>query len=268
MTSADYGSNKYQRSLFWRTYFKPYQLITHSLAKRAITRSTIILTNSEFSKEAIKKAYSNANPQVLYPAINVERFSDALQSFSSEKRVLVISRFSPEKQIENAIKIAGLLEGTFKFQIVGSLMPANRWYFKALEQMVKSCGLCEAVTLTPNATNEELVEAMSKSISYLHTMVGEHFGVSIVEAMAAGLIPIVPTHGGCSEIVPPEYQYHTLEEAADLIACIQYDGAARWQMHDMAMRFSPTKFKKGMKQYIEQARNSLEMPKKPSAAAA
>ena len=72
--------------------------------------------------------------------------------------------------------------------------------------------------LTPNASNEELIDSMSKSMIYLHTMFGEHFGVSIIEAMAAGLVPIVPAYGGCSEIVPADHQYDTLEEAADHIA--------------------------------------------------
>ncbi len=49
-------------------------------------------------------------------------------------------------------------------------------------------------------------------------MIGEHFGVSIAEAMSAGLVPIVPAYSGSSEILPTEYQYHTLQEAADYIA--------------------------------------------------
>ena len=92
-------------------------------------------------------------------------------------------------------------------------------------------------------------------------MIGEHFGVSIVEAMAAGLVPIVPSYGGCSEIVPSGYQYHTLQEAADYIAknAKFADDEKRMQMHDVAKQFSPDNFRKAMKQYIEQARSQASM---------
>jgi alpha-1,2-mannosyltransferase len=258
-STASYASNKYRKSLFWRAYFKPYTLITQSLAMRAITGSSLILTNSAFSREAIREAFANVHPYVLYPPVDTERFSRAYNQTinAREAKVLVVARFSPEKQIESAIKVANLLGGTIKFHIVGSLTPANRSYFKMLQNMIETYGLREIVTLTPNASNEELIDAMSKSMIYFHTMIGEHFGVSIVEAMAAGLVPVVPAYGGCSEIVPSEYQYHTLQEAAEYIAKYAKiaDDQKRIQMLEIARQFSPDNFRRLMKQYIEQARS-------------
>src|SRR5215216_2899055 len=225
-STASYASNKYRKSLFWKAYFKPYTLITQFLAMRAMTRSSVILTNSAFSREAIREAFADVHPYVLYPPVNTERFSRAYSQpiNAREVKVLVVARFSPEKQIENY-------------------------------------GLTQTVTLTPNASNEELVDAMSKSMIYFHTMIGEHFGVSIVEAMAAGLVPIVPSYGGCCEIVPSGYQYHTLQEAADYIAknAKIADDEKRMQMHDIAKQFSPDNFRKAMKQYIEQARSQASV---------
>ena len=48
-------------------------------------------------------------------------------------------------------------------------------------------------------------------------MVGEHFGISIVEAMALGCLPIVHNSGGMKEFVPEQYRYETLQEAANKI---------------------------------------------------
>jgi glycosyltransferase involved in cell wall biosynthesis len=262
-STSRYASNKYRKSFFWRAYFKPYSLITHSLAMRAITRSSLILTNSEFSRKAIREAFEDVHPYVLYPPVDTARFSHAYsQSINArEAKVLVVARFSPEKQIENAITVAHLLRGSIKFHIVGSLTPANRPYFKMLQDMIDTYSLTQTVTLTPNASNEELIDAMSKSMIYFHTMIGEHFGVSIVEAMAAGLVPIVPSYGGCSEIVPSGYQYRTLEEAAQYIAknAKIADDEKRIQMHDIARQFSPNNFRKAMKKYIEQARSQASM---------
>jgi glycosyltransferase involved in cell wall biosynthesis len=258
-STSSYASNKYKKSFFWRAYFKPYSLISQSLAMRSMTTSSVILTNSAFSRKAIREVIADVHPYVLYPPVDIERFSHAYSRPTNDRevKVLVVSRFSPEKQIENAIKIAHLLQGTIKFQIVGSLTPANRPYFKMLQQMIETYDLSQTVSLTPNASNEELIDAMSKSMVYLHTMIGEHFGVSIVEAMSAGLVPIVPVYGGCSEIVPTEYQYHTLQEAANHIAknMKHSHDEKRMQMHELSKQFSPDNFRKAMKQYIEQARS-------------
>ena len=51
-------------------------------------------------------------------------------------------------------------------------------------------------------------------------MVGEHFGISVLEAMAAGLIPVVPNEGGIIEFVPKKYQFNTIEHAAEIIKYI------------------------------------------------
>ncbi len=260
-SSGIYGSNKYRKSVFWRAYFKPYSSITRYLARQASMRPNMILTISKFSSEAIRQAFPNVNPHILHPPVDIERFSHAYHQpmNTREVKVLVVSRFSPEKRIENAIKIAQGLKGKVKFQIIGSLAPANRAYFKGLQQMVEMHGLIHSVSLSPNASNQELIDSMSKSMIYLHTMIGEHFGVSIVEAMAAGLIPIVPAYGGCSEIVPPRQQYHTLEEAADLIAnnVKHANDERRIKMHEISMRYSPANFREGMKEYIERARSQI-----------
>jgi alpha-1,2-mannosyltransferase len=257
MNSKGYNNNKYQKSFFWRAYFKPYHVMSNALTKRALERSNVVLTNSRFSKDAVRKAYPEVVPYVLYPPIEIDRFSIAYRSNSREPKVLVISRFSREKQIEKAIKIARILTGNIKFEVIGSLVPANRPYFNSLRKMIQENGLEGKIKLTPNATNEELLSAMSTSTIYLHTMYGEHFGVSIVEAMAAGLVPIVPSYGGCSEIVPFEYQYNTLEDAA---ACIsknidEINSEKRENIYNIAKQYSPARFRKMLQQYVEQACN-------------
>jgi alpha-1,2-mannosyltransferase len=272
IASTDYYNNKYQKSLFWKIYFRPYQIIANALTKSALARSAIILTNSGFSRDAIRNAYPTVDPYVLYPPVDIERFSSAYRSNSRRNKVLVISRFSPEKQIEKAIKVAQLVD-RIEFEIVGSLVPANRPYFNFLQKMIQGYALEDKIRLSPNATNEELINAMSTSTVYLHTMQGEHFGVSIVEAMAAGLVPIVPSYGGCSEIVPPEYLYSTLEEAAKCICknIYVYDKEKSEHVYDIAKQFSSSKFRERMQHYIEQAYNnsngdndSTNITKRPS----
>jgi glycosyltransferase involved in cell wall biosynthesis len=254
LTSVEYNNNKYKKSFFWKAYFKPYQIMSHLLTKKALKRANLVLTNSIFSKNAIQKIYPSVDPQVIYPPIDIERFSNCLSSNSRENQVLVIARFSPEKQIEKAVLIAKLLKN-INFKIIGSLLTVNQSYFNYIQQMIKDYGLKDKIQLIPNATKDEMMNAMSTSMVYLHTMSGEHFGISIVEAMAAGLIPIVPTYGGCSEIVPTEYQYTTIQGAADCIYknINHYDSTKRKFVYEIATQFSPENFRRNLKYFIEQA---------------
>jgi glycosyltransferase involved in cell wall biosynthesis len=83
--------------------------------------------------------------------------------------------------------------------------------------MINGYGLKNYVKLEVGASFERLLHLMSKSKVYLHPLAGEPFGISVAEAMAAGLIPVVPHVGGNSEFVPQQYHYSSLEEAAEII---------------------------------------------------
>src|SRR5687767_13368244 len=145
-TSSEYDNNKYKKSFFWKAYFKPYQIMTHLLTKKALKRSDIVLTNSLFTKNAIQKVYPSVDPQVIYPPIDIERFSNCLSSNSRENQVLVIARFSPEKQIEKAVLIAKLLKN-INFKIIGSLLTVNQSYFNYIQQMIQDHGLKDKIQL-------------------------------------------------------------------------------------------------------------------------
>ncbi len=51
--------------------------------------------------------------------------------------------------------------------------------------MIRDFDLKDYVTLETNVCLDNLLFIMREAKVYFHTMVGEHFGISIVEAMAA-----------------------------------------------------------------------------------
>src|SRR3712207_5045110 len=59
---------------------------------------------------------------------------------------------------------------------------------------------------------------MRRSKVYIHPLPGEPFGISTVEAMSAGIIPVVPDIGGHTEFVPAKYQFHTYGEGVQAVA--------------------------------------------------
>jgi glycosyltransferase involved in cell wall biosynthesis len=97
---------------------------------------------------------------------------------------------------------------------------------------------------------------MKKSKVYFHPLAGEPFGIAIVEAMASGLIPIVPTIGSSSEFVPSEYQYHTIQQAADIIANIPNEidddvVLIRDKISNIVSKFSIQTYKKNLNNIID-----------------
>jgi len=94
------------------------------------------------------------------------------------------------------------------------------------------------------------MELMKKSKIFFHPREGKHFGMSIVEAMSAGLIPVVPSTGGQSEFVPRQYQYRSLEEAFQIISSLLIDMPREQmtkesnRMSKIAKNFSETNYKK------------------------
>jgi alpha-1,2-mannosyltransferase len=253
-------NNKYNRSKLWNAYFKPYQSMASAFTKKALTRSNIVIANSLFTREALIKAYPEIEAHVLYPPVDIERFTTAYHSNPRGRKVLAISRFSPEKQINRILNLAKRLDDDINFQVVGSVAPANWPYFNSINKSINEQGLRHKIKLIPNATNKELIEVMSSCNTYFHTMEGEHFGVSIIEAMAAGLTPIVPSYGGCSEIVSSQCQYDTVEEAAEKITAAIYRNSrhTREYFRNLAQQFSLPQFTKRLHRFIQHRVDSIK----------
>jgi glycosyltransferase involved in cell wall biosynthesis len=218
-------SNEVRRK---RTKQQCFELIEYGYSN--LMRSSTVLTNSEFSRRAIANAFGLENIHVLSPPIDIETFQNvALIANGPNERnhtVVVISRIAPHKQIENAIKLAKILKDKKigkEMKIVGNLYEYFFDYYSGLKQMVVSLGLADYIRFEINASLDTLIRIIRESRVYFHPMIGDHFGMAVVEAMAAGLIPVVPNKGGPSEFVPQRYQFATLEQAAEIIAHVFND---------------------------------------------
>jgi len=191
-----------------------------------LMRNSTVITNSEFSRRAIVNALGLDNIYILSPPIDIETFRNvALMTNGDDDDetndiILVISRIAPHKKIENAIKLAKILKDNNVgkgMKIVGNLYYYFFDYYSELKQMVLDLGLNDYITFEINASLDKLLSIIRQSRVYFHPMIGEHFGMSVLEAMAAGLIPVVPNEGGVIEFVPQKYRFNTIEQAAEII---------------------------------------------------
>lgn len=224
--------------------------------------NTIVLTNSYFSKRAIEKLYGSAvKPIVIYPPVDVEKFrTNVLHSNERENLILVISRFSPDKQLENVVDICRILVNDLKLNanmvLVGNIAAGDDRYLEMLRRLTQKHGLNDNLVIEVDASFDRLLELMRKSKVYLHPFAGEPFGISTVEAMSAGLIPVVPDEGGYTEFVPEYYQFHTHQQAADIIGKILIASdnnmqTERAQLSESVSKFSNERYQAELRKVIE-----------------
>ncbi len=183
--------------------------------------NSTVLTNSEFSRKAILKTF-DVDSTVLHPPVDVNIFRKAcLTSNIRDDSILVISRFHPTKKIENAIHLAKLLRqnevGTC-MSIVGNMSPDGIGYLNYLSDLVRHYGLEDFIRFEINVTFDRLLDLIRRSKVYVHPLPGEPFGISTVEGMSAGMIPVVPDIGGHTEFVPAKYQFHTFGQGVQAVA--------------------------------------------------
>jgi glycosyltransferase involved in cell wall biosynthesis len=100
------------------------------------------------------------------------------------------------------------------------------------------------VKLILNAPLNTKIELLQKAKVYFHPMHSEHFGISIIEGMAAGCIPIVQDSGGPREFVPDKWRYRDLEDAIQKIkeALDSWRPTIAQEMKTSAYRFRKERF--------------------------
>lgn len=230
-----------------------------------LMRNSTIVTNSEFTRKVIVNAFGIEynNIHILSPPIDTNIFRDSeLMTklnyddgyYKRDDTIIVISRIAAHKEIENAIKLAKILKDRNIGKgmiIVGNLYNYFE-YYAYLKQMVIDFGLTDFVTFEINASLDKLLVLMRKS-KICFSPRPEPFGMAILEAMAAGLISIVPSVSGSAEFVPQQYHYSTLEQAAEIVSsAFHLPNAERVKLSNSVNKFSNSYYIEGFKRLINE----------------
>jgi alpha-1,2-mannosyltransferase len=193
-----------------------------------------------------------------------------------ENLILSIGQFRPEKdhalQIKAFAKMRNIAEGRdqltdFKLILVGSCRgKEDQDRVKILRELAESLNVTENVEFVLNQPFPVLKDFFGTASVGLHTMWNEHFGIGVVEMMAAGLITIAHNSGGPkADIIVPYsekklltgYLASTEEEYANamLDACIigmnnEKSRILRQSAQESSQRFSDAIFNTSFKLLI------------------
>jgi len=179
-----------------RMYYLPYKYIHRFLFRKSKTK---LLANSNWTRKILE--ISGYRAETLYPPVDISRIK--IKSANRDPKLVVyVGRISPEKNIENIIEVAKRMKD-YKFIILGS-EGRNKKYVNYILNNAKSLN---NLFIKKNPSDKEIMDYFSKSKIYFHPKINEHFGISIVEAMAAGLTPVVHKSGGAWHDIVEEGKY-------------------------------------------------------------
>jgi alpha-1,2-mannosyltransferase len=190
------------------SYFLPYRFYEGTVGIR--TRR-LVFSNSKYTATAIKK-YIGIVPKLLYPPISKNFYVNSDCDFAKDDVVISVSRISPEKNLTLIPSIARLTRSQTRFLILG--MKQSEQELNRIHSAIEKNEVSDRVEVITDVSRTDLVRILRSAKILLHLSKGEHFGMSIVEAMASGCIPIVYNSGGPTEFVPNSLRFTALEDAA------------------------------------------------------
>lgn len=232
---------------FARRNILHFQVPFHTVRVHPIklSRFQAIVCNSRFTKDHLDGRIRKRSIVIYPPVEPIKRTGSA-----KKHMILSVGRFHPVKKQDvlmeifrkgiNSKQLAG-----FELHLAGGLQPADKAYFHALETSAK--GL--PVKLHPNCSFNALTSLYNDARIYWHAAGYresrpehmEHFGMTTVEAMSAGCIPVVFKAGGQPEITDQNL-WSTPDECLQMTEGIiknkkAYSALAR-DMREQAEKFS------------------------------
>ena len=193
-----------------------------------------VVCNSQFTSKFLENFPKN-KLSVLYPPVDVDNFSAAEHK---ENIILSVGRFD---NILNAKKQDVLIEAfkhiyqnnpstNWKLILMGGShdLPENNHYLQHLQFLAKDLPI--EFVVNPDFDKLRQIYSNSKIYwhaagfgvdEYLHPEETEHFGMTVVEAMASALVPIVVAKGGLTEIVTDSKNGYLWQNIDELVAKTQ-----------------------------------------------
>lgn len=187
------------------TYYKIFAKLYRFAGKRA----DAIMVNSSWTENHIVDLWQVPFKTFrVYPPCEVSHLKKLQPTYLSDQiNILSVGQFRPEKdhplQLQAMYELRTLLVNDealwnkVRLVIVGSCRNAeDEERVQNMKDLTKHLSLENNVEFKVNASYQELIQCYQTALIGIHAMWNEHFGISVVESMAAGLIMVANRSGG------------------------------------------------------------------------
>ena len=205
------------------------------------------IANSKNVQGRIEKYYRK-NSKVIYPPVDVDNIIQKTKDLKKKNYYLIVSRLVGAKGLEEAAKAARKYK--FKLKIAGEAHG-----FSDVEEKLKDLSGGN-VELLGRVSDEELYQLYGEARGFIALARNEDFGMTPVEAMAAGTPVIAFNGGGYREsvidgetgILIGDTDEGTIGKAVKRLENKKWD---KNKLQNQARKFSKERFEGQIKEYIE-----------------
>lgn len=212
--------------------------------------SQLTMVNSSWTKAHIDSLWNVDSTLVYPPCLDGTSLSDGsgLAQARDESLMISLGQFRPEK--DHRLQLSSLAcfkrrsNKKLKLVLIGSCRNLQDWdRVKVLREYAQSTlHLKEGddFEFLVDASRDTLDTYLASAMLGIHTMWNEHFGISLVEMMAAGVIVIGHDSGGPkADIVTPQISGFLAQDedsyAAAVEQVLEYSAEARQDMREHAL---------------------------------
>jgi glycosyltransferase involved in cell wall biosynthesis len=205
--------------------------------------NSLMVAQGQFHKTLIQKC-TEKKMLIMNPPVNTGKFRHLATRRRNENIVVTFSQYFPIKNLTLIPRIAKIVKNG-NFVIVGPSSAASNETIEELQRLIAALSVEDRVELLTNQPFSKLLEFLSRGKVFLRVLNHEPFGIAVVEAMAAGCVPVVPRDGGpWYDILGQEqgkygYSYATIEEAAQYIEMLLTNEPLRMEISKRAQKRSP-----------------------------
>ena len=161
-----------------------------------------MFTNSTWTYTHLKNIAPAVKNQILYPPCSISTYRNKNRNVQRENIIISFAQFRPEKNQKMQLNILKevrkrLPHINIRLCLMGGVRNEDdKKLFDNLKDYAESLGLTNFVEFHPNLPSSEVKKKFESAKIGIHTMRDEHFGISVIEMMSAGLLTIAHNSAG------------------------------------------------------------------------
>lgn len=190
-------------------YWKAFAILYRYVGQYA----DLVMANSTWTAEHLKQLWNLDDIRIVYPPCDTTSLTQIDVRGPRRSEIVCLAQFRREKNHETLIKAFARLvqqidpgmEHKTKLILIGTVRnDDDRRRVEYLRQLSKELGVVDDVSFRLDVAWPDVLTALSSASVGTNAMWNEHFGIGVVEYMAAGLIPVVHDSAGPKlDIVTP-----------------------------------------------------------------